>query len=161
MHISLIFWPFFLENFLWLNPNPEPWTWPLRTMNTLPISYLFSTDFPFIFSDFMSTRKRSFQNLYTFICLFWKPMLLPSCHPNLCQQIYRCLPDLNQMRTRCTHPGCSCQTQVGPVSESISPLFSVFSPVATSLLQCWLLEAFSSLAFLSLPPLFPLIHCCS
>ena len=37
-------------------------------MNTLPIFYLCSPGFLFIFSDFMSLRKRSFQ---------------PSCHPIL------------------------------------------------------------------------------
>ena len=61
-----------------------------RTLNTtasqdnqLPTFYSFSPDFSFIVPDFLSTRKRSFQNLYTFVCLYWKPMLLPSCHPKL------------------------------------------------------------------------------
>ena len=68
----------FLKHFLWLDLDPDPWIRPLRTMN-----YLFSPDFWFIVPDFLSTRKRSFQNLYTFVCLYWKPMLLLSCHPNL------------------------------------------------------------------------------
>ena len=54
----------FLKHFLWLDLDPEPWTQP-------------------IFPDFLSTKQRSFQNLYAFVCLYWKPMLLPSCHPKL------------------------------------------------------------------------------
>ena len=34
-------------------------------------------------SWFSKYKKRSFQNLYTFVCLYWKAMLLPSYHPNL------------------------------------------------------------------------------
>ena len=76
----------FLKHFIWLDLGPEPWTQPLRTIN-----YLFSTHFlhfSFIFPDVLSRRQRSFQNLYTFVCLYWKPMLLPSCHPKLSFSIH-------------------------------------------------------------------------
>ena len=73
-------------------------SWP-RSLNTasqdneLPIFSRLSIHFSW-FSENMKKVFSKFIYLYTFVCLYWKPMLLPSCHPNL---------------SFCTHPipaGC-------------------------------------------------------